>query len=80
MSLTILEEYLSDRRLKIMEYERLKEEIFFFSCSVTKTLKVAMSVASLQLQLFCQIFGSRVIWRGHLGFLAVITTHFELRK
>lgn len=30
MSLTILEEYLSDRRLKIMEYERLKEEINFF--------------------------------------------------
>lgn len=30
MSLTILEEYLSDRRLKIMEYERLKEEIKCF--------------------------------------------------
>lgn len=69
------------KRLKIMEYERLKEEInLFFSCSVTKTLKVTMSVTSLQLQLFCQIFGSRVIWRGHLGFLAVITIHFELRK
>lgn len=38
------------KRLKIMEYERLTEKInLFFSCSITKTLKVTMRVTSLQL-------------------------------